>query len=62
MYISKPLPFNLSKIVYEWNPYIYPFIIMILEITVPFFTTYGIYQLINQFQAKHNFENENVKI
>lgn len=35
MYISKPLPFNLSKMVYESNPFIYPFILMILETIVP---------------------------
>lgn len=46
MYISKPLPFSLSKTVYNAVPQLYPFIIMILETVVPFFASYFIYCLI----------------
>ena len=47
MYISRPLDFELSKVVYNWNPTLYPFIFLILQVTVPFWASYGIYQLVN---------------
>jgi len=46
MYLMNPLPFKLSQMVYDFNSNIYPFIIMILEIIVPFFITYIIYELV----------------
>ena len=47
MYISRPLNFELSKVVYNWNPTLYPFLFLILQVTVPFWVSYGIYQLVN---------------
>lgn len=46
MYISKPLNFELSKIVFNFCPSVYPFILLILQIIVPFWCSYGVYKLI----------------
>lgn len=56
MYLSKPLDFEISKVVYNKVPNLYPFIVMILEITVPFFTSYLIYYLISLIITKINFK------
>ena len=46
MYISKPLGIPVADDIYNAIPHVYPFIFMILESTVPFFISYGIYKLI----------------
>ena len=46
MYISEPLDIELSKIVYNLMPEIYPLIFMILQIFVPFFVSYGGWMLV----------------
>ncbi len=52
MYISRPLNFELSKVVYNWNPTLYPFLFLILQVTVPFWASYSIYQLVNYIILK----------
>ena len=46
MYIQEPLDIKLSQIVYEYTKGFYPFIFGALEAIVPFWISYGIYDLI----------------
>lgn len=52
MYIQKPLDFAISQNVYNAVPKLYPFIIMILEIVVPFFFSYFMYTIICKIRLK----------
>lgn len=54
MYISKPLAFNISQVVFEAVPSLYPFIIMILEIMIPFFASFLIYGAVKRIKQKIN--------
>ena len=42
--------------VYEWNPYLYPFIAMIVEVLVPFMVTSFIYDFIKYINKKRDEE------
>lgn len=46
MYIQEPIDIKLSQIVYEYTKGFYPFIFGALEAIVPFWISYGIYDLI----------------
>ena len=56
MYISKPIDIPISKMVYEWNPYLYPFIAMIVEVLVPFMVKSFIYDFIKYINKKRDEE------
>ena len=56
MYINKPLKIELSKIVFEAVPNLYPFIFGMLNMLAPYGVSYGIYLLINRKQTKANFQ------
>ena len=52
MYMQEPLGFNLSKIIYNKIPTIYPFIFMILEIVCPFFISNLVYSVIQKISRR----------
>ncbi len=45
MYISEPLDFSISENLYNLVPKLYPFIFMVLQTVVPFFTSFLFYKL-----------------
>lgn len=52
MYISKPLGLEISKIIYNAVPNLYPFLFAILQLIVPFFVSYGFYNLFLLYKTK----------
>ena len=58
MYISRPLNFAISEAVFNWSPTLYPFVFLILQVTVPFWASYGIYKLIEYIINKHKEKND----
>lgn len=52
MYISEPLGFELSKRIYNFIPGLYPLLFMIAQMLLPFFLSYGIWQLIITVKSK----------
>lgn len=56
MYISEPLGISFADKIYDATGFAYPFIFMILESTVPFFISYGIYKLVLYFCSKKTKE------
>ena len=52
MYISKPLDIEIVKTIYAAIPRLYPFIVAIIQLVVPFFLSYGVYRLVLHLQEK----------
>ena len=58
MYISEPLGFELSKVVYDFIPGLYPLLFMVLQIFVPFLASYGAYELFRLVNRKLKENNK----
>ena len=58
MYIQEPLNFDISRNLYDAAPKLYPFIIMLLQIVVPFFLSYLVYILISKLCVKKESQEE----
>ena len=54
MYISKPLDIEISQVIYDLAPGIYPLLFMVAQIFVPFFISYGIWLLYKYVDNKVN--------
>lgn len=53
MYISKPMGLYISQVIYDFNPYLYPFLAMIVEVSLPVIVTSLAYKLIKKIKAPH---------
>ncbi len=51
MYISKPMGLYISQVIYDFNPYLYPFLAMIVEVSLPVIVTSLAYKLIKKIKA-----------
>ncbi len=54
MYIMQPFEIGLVKSIYNFAPWLYPFIVMAIECTIPFFLSFGIYSLVNKIIKKED--------
>lgn len=52
MYIMKPFEIEFIVNLYNFAPWLYPFLAMIVECTIPYFISYGIYILVNKLIKK----------
>lgn len=52
MHISKPLGIEISKTVYNAVPKLYPFIVMFIQVLVPFWASYTVYFTVKKIKQK----------
>ena len=62
MYISKPLAFKISQMAYNFCPQAYPFVLLILQIVVPFWVSFAIYQLMQLIIKKTKKKEDNIYV